>query len=97
MQYPDYRNGLVNLSNSILRSFGAPCRHSTLSDLDQVLDRGYQNVVLMLFDGMGMDALETHLSETSFLRRHLFKNAFLYFSAHHDRGDHVDRHRTDAL
>jgi predicted AlkP superfamily pyrophosphatase or phosphodiesterase len=73
MQYPDYENGLVNLSNSILRGFGAECRHKTLPDMDVKLEKGFQNVVMMLFDGMGMDALERHLPEDSFLRRHLVK------------------------
>ena len=73
MQYPDYENGLVNLSNSILRSFGAKCKHQTLPCLDTVLDKGYQNVVLMLFDGMGMDSLEHFLPEDSFMRSHLVR------------------------
>lgn len=73
MKFPDYENGLVNLSNSILRSFGADCTHNTLSCVDETLDKGFRNVVLMLFDGMGMDALRHHLPEDSFLRRHLKK------------------------
>ncbi len=73
MRYPDYRDGLVNLTNSILKNFGAECRHSTLPCLDAMLETGYRNVVLLLFDGMGMDALETHLPENSFLRKHLVK------------------------
>jgi predicted AlkP superfamily pyrophosphatase or phosphodiesterase len=73
LKYPDYENGLVNLTNSILRAFGAKRRHQSLSCLDEVLDKGFRNVVLMLFDGMGMDALVHHLPEDSFLRRHLVK------------------------
>ena len=73
MRCPDYRHGLVSLSNSILRGFGVRPMHETLPELDVVLDKGFQNVVLMLFDGMGMDALERHLPETGFLRRHLFE------------------------
>lgn len=73
MQYPDYDNGIVNVSNSILRSFGAPCKHKTLPCLDVILEKGFQNVVLLLFDGMGTDALETHLPADSFLRKHLVK------------------------
>ena len=74
MQYPDYSNGLVNLTNSIPRSFGAECRHATLPRVDEALDKGFRNVVLMLFDGMGTDALTRHLPETSFLRKHHVTN-----------------------
>ena len=49
MQYPDYKNGLVNLANSILRGFGAETRHATLPCVDAKIAQGYQNVVLMLF------------------------------------------------
>ena len=70
MQYPDYTNGLVNLSNSILRCFGAERRHESLPYLDGTLDKGFETVVLMLFDGMGADALARHLPEYGFLRSH---------------------------
>lgn len=73
MKYPDYENGLVNLTNSILRAFGAECRHQTLPCLDETLNKGFRNVVLMLFDGMGMDALNRHMPEDGFLRRYLVK------------------------
>jgi len=70
MQYPNYENGLVNLSNSILRDFGVEPKHSSLPYLDEILAKGFQNVVLMIFDGMGVSSLERHLPEESFLRRH---------------------------
>ena len=71
MQYPDYDHSLVSIANSILRAFGAECRHPSLPFLDAYLDKGYQNVLLMLFDGMGTEALKDHLPENSFLRRHV--------------------------
>ena len=70
MKTPDYENGLVNLSNSILRGFGARLRHKSLPGLDETLDKGFQTVVLILLDGMGTDALTRHLPKKSFLRRH---------------------------
>lgn len=70
MQFPDYENGLVNLSNSILRSFGARQRHKSLPFLDETLEKGFQTVVLMILDGMGTDALTRHLPKESFLRKH---------------------------
>ena len=70
---PDYKNGLVNLANSILQYFECPIHHSTLPALDKFLEKNYQTVVLLVLDGMGVDMLEHNLSEKSFLRRHLFK------------------------
>jgi len=70
IQYPDYSHCLVNLACSIQKHFGLEIRHATLPLLDVLLEKKYTNVVLMLFDGMGSDALIHHLPEDSFLRRH---------------------------
>lgn len=70
MNNPDYERSLVGISNSVLRAFGAPVRHKTLPVLDGYLGKGYRNVVMMLFDGMGIAALEDHLPEDGFLRGH---------------------------
>ncbi|MBN1776956.1 MAG: alkaline phosphatase family protein [Clostridiales bacterium] len=70
MQYPDYDHCLVNLTNSILKHFGAETKHAPLSDVDDILEKGFQNVVLMIFDGMGVSSLEHHLPADSFLRLH---------------------------
>lgn len=68
---PDYKNSLVNLSNSILQYFECPTHHSSLSALDSFLQQDYQTVVLLVLDGMGVDMLEHNLSEKSFLRKHM--------------------------
>lgn len=70
IRYPDYRSGLVNLACSILKYYGAAYGHPTLPVLDRLLEKKYKNVVVMLFDGLGSAALEYHLPEDSFLRRH---------------------------
>lgn len=69
-RFADYGNSILNLSCSILRAYGCGCRHPTLPAADKLLDKGFKNVVLLLFDGLGTDALEHHLPEGSFLRRH---------------------------
>jgi len=69
--FADYTNGITNLACSILKNYGAEYTHDTLRELDTLLEYPYKNVVVMLFDGMGMDALKHHLPETSFLRTHL--------------------------
>ncbi len=69
--YADYKNGITNLACSILKYYGAEYSHDTLATMDSLLEHSYKNVVVMLFDGMGMDALNYHLPQSSFLRRHL--------------------------
>ena len=57
---PDYTHSLVNVTSSILNHFGAQAAHPPLPEVDEILKNGsYRNIVLLLFDGMGMDAL-TH-------------------------------------
>jgi len=71
IQYPDYNNGLVNLACSILKHYKAPYQHKTLPMMDALLAKNYRNVVVVLLDGMGVDAIEYHLPEDSFLRSHM--------------------------
>jgi predicted AlkP superfamily pyrophosphatase or phosphodiesterase len=71
IKYPDYSNSLVNLASSILKHYGAEYRHPSLPVFDKLLMNNYKNVVVLLFDGMGTDALEHHLDTESFLRKHL--------------------------
>ena len=68
---PDYDNCLVNLSNSVLKYFGAATTAPTLKMADSLLDREYKNVVILLMDAMGMSVIEKHLKPDGFLRSHL--------------------------
>jgi len=70
IRYPDYSNCLVNLACSILRYFGAEIQHASLPVMDALLEKNRTNVVVMLFDGMGVDALNKLLPADSFLRLH---------------------------
>lgn len=69
--FPDYKNCGLNVTSSIMKYFGTPCPHATLPFLDQMFEqKKYRNVVLMLFDGMGMDALSHDLSQERFFNTH---------------------------
>lgn len=70
----DYDKSILALSNSILKYFNCPHKYKSLEILDKVLDKKYQNVVLMIIDGMGANVLEKTLSEKSFLRQHVISN-----------------------
>ena len=67
--YPDYENCLTNLTNSILKYFDITPYHTTLKKLDKILEEdNYDNVVLLIYDGMGSNILNRNLDEKSFLR-----------------------------
>lgn len=74
----NYSNSLVNLTSSIMKYFSVKTKHSGLTILDQLIaqkvktpENRWKNIVVLLFDGMGIDALEHHLSKNSFLRKNL--------------------------
>jgi hypothetical protein len=69
----DYSNNLVNLACSILKYFDAEYSHSTLKEVDELLNEKYKNVVVLLLDGLGVDALRYHLQENSFFLRNMIK------------------------
>lgn len=68
---PDYDHCLVNLSNSVLKAFGAKTTAPTLAMADKLLEGSYKNVVVLLMDAMGISILEKHLEPEGFLRSHL--------------------------
>lgn len=67
----DYNRSLVSLAASIQKHFGVRPSHSTLEEADVLLAKGYENVVLMLFDGMGTAILDKHVEQSPFLRSHI--------------------------
>ena len=69
--YPDYSRCILNTVASVGRYYGAGSGYPSLPALDDILQKGYRNVVLMVFDGMGMDALARHLPDSGFLMRHV--------------------------
>ena len=69
--YPDYDKCLTNLTNSILKYFDITPYHKTLKELDKVLEESnYDNIILLIYDGMGSNILSRNLNENSFLRKH---------------------------
>lgn len=70
MLFPDFKNNIVSLSNSLLRYYGVKPFHNTLPVLDRALACGKKNIVFMILDGLGENILCRHLGKQSFLRRH---------------------------
>ena len=50
--WPDYKNCIANLPNSILRKFGVTPAGDTLPLLDRYLEKDYRNIVVILLDGI---------------------------------------------
>lgn len=71
MKKINYDKSLVALACSVLKRFGAESSHTTLKEMDDLLAKGYENVVVMLFDGMGTAILDKHKDACPFLREHL--------------------------
>ena len=78
--WPDYKNCIANLPNSILKYFGAETVGDTLPLADKFLDKDYKNVVVILLDGMGKAIIERHLKDDGAFRSNLagiYKSTFL--------------------
>lgn len=76
----DYKRSTANLACSILKEFNANPTHETLDIADEVLARGYDNVIVYILDGLGMKILEKNCSEASLFRSHVYgeyKSVFL--------------------
>lgn len=73
--FPDYEHGLVNVMSSILKYFGIHAKHKSLSELDDILNKGKpKNLVLVLFDGLGYNVLRKNKKHAPFLNKHLISN-----------------------
>jgi predicted AlkP superfamily pyrophosphatase or phosphodiesterase len=70
IKYPDYDNSILSVISSILKYYGYDNGHKSLEILDKKLEKRYKNIVLMIFDGMGVSALNKHLRDTDFLMQH---------------------------
>ena len=68
---PDFRNSIVNISATLAEFLGAPNQNATLPVLKEALSKGYQKVVFLCFDGLGVYPLRQNLDETDFLRQNL--------------------------
>ena len=56
--FPDYKNSILNLINSILKYYKVNTKYNGIDILDEVLQNRYQNIVLIILDGMGEKILD---------------------------------------
>ncbi len=63
---------IVNLSNSILKYMDIETNEKTLNLLDTILEeKDYTNIILQIYDGLGINILMKNAKEDSILRKGL--------------------------
>ena len=71
IKYPDYKNNIAGIPNSILHSMGLEPERGTLGLLDRYLEgKDYENIVVILLDGMGRNIMEANLPRSGFFQSH---------------------------
>lgn len=70
----DYDKSILAVSHSLLKHFGCSSDYSSLEILDSILNEQYENVVLMILDGLGVNVLTKNLPEKAFLRQHVMSH-----------------------
>ena len=76
--FPDYKNCILSIPNSILSFYGAKTHHDTLNLIDEKLNKKYRNVVLYIFDGLGMEILQKHSPNGFFMKNCLTQLTSVY-------------------
>lgn len=68
---PDFENNIVNISATIAEYLGCPNDKPILPELARELEKGYQNIVFLILDGMGINPIEKNLTDCAFLRKNI--------------------------
>ena len=71
---PNYQDSILNVSNSLLKHYGAKAHYSGQKELDAILNKKYRHIAVFLIDAMGAKIIERHRPENSFFRQHLLKS-----------------------
>ena len=69
---PDYNNSILNLITSILKYYNVESKYNSLPEIDEILKKDYNNVVLLILDGMGENILN-ELNENELFRKNKIK------------------------
>ncbi|KAA6323657.1 hypothetical protein EZS27_026926 [termite gut metagenome] len=69
--FPDFEKNIINISSSFSKYLGVKTDKSTLKILDDELVKDYEDVIFIIFDGLGKNPIEINLEEGSFIRSHV--------------------------
>ncbi|MBE6563430.1 MAG: PglZ domain-containing protein [Ruminococcaceae bacterium] len=68
---PDYARCNLNISSTLAEFLGAPNTKPTLPLLEEELKKGYEKIVFICFDGLGIYPLKKNLPENDLLRQNI--------------------------
>ena len=68
---PNYEKSILNLITSVLKKYNVESDYSELSELKEVISKDYDNVVMLILDGMGENVLSYHSPDGIFERNKL--------------------------
>ncbi|MBE6449151.1 MAG: hypothetical protein E7013_00415 [Alphaproteobacteria bacterium] len=71
IHFPDYKHSILNISSTLLKYYGVETPYASLEKLEKELNKDYKNVILMIFDGLGIDILNKNLPKDSLLQKHI--------------------------
>lgn len=67
----DYDNCITNLTSSIEKHFNLPPHYKTNKVVDDLLiEKDYENVILIVFDALGNSIIDKNTTENHFLQKH---------------------------
>lgn len=67
---PDFTKSVLNISATLAEFFNAPNKNPVLPVLKKELEKGYDKIVFILFDGLGTHPLSVNLDKDDFLLKH---------------------------
>lgn len=70
---PNFKKSNLNISATLAEFLKCPNNNPTLKVLEKELEKGYENIVFMCLDGMGIYPLSVNLSNDSILRKNIVK------------------------
>ena len=74
VSFPNYKRSLLNFMSSIMKEFGFSSCYSSIKEVDRVLQYGYTNVLVLVFDGLRAYDVDFYLKDSSFLVKNQLKN-----------------------
>ena len=71
--FPNYNESIMNVSNSILKYYGVNNQYSSITILDDELNKGFNHIIYILLDGMGANLVNNLLTEKDALSKYMKK------------------------
>ena len=75
---PNYNKSILNLVVSILKHYSVDSKYSGLEEIDDILEKDYKNIVMVVLDGMGENILKKNSQEGLFYKNKLCNVTSVY-------------------